>query len=233
MRRVRQKSSRVSSRPPSAATRRSTGSAASRVSRSAASCRHLCHGGFVTDGRLGGRDVLDLVVDGGVDCRMEVGDRGKQVAVGTPVGRGAVEVGDGGTGRTHEMGGERADRHAFEGGGLVPSLGCGGRGDEFGCLADGFDNQSPHAGRIGRQVGGSRHGLISIRFMDGPLALGSPQVSGGGDRWGAGGAGRHRRNSPGRSCLHSWCGTGRAAGARAPASRPPARIPTAREPSSR
>ena len=34
------------------------------------------HGGFVTDGRFGGREISDSVVDGGVDCGVRVGDRG-------------------------------------------------------------------------------------------------------------------------------------------------------------
>ncbi len=45
----------------------------------------LDRGGFVTDGRFGGGDIFDLVVDGRVDRGVEVGDRGEQVAVGTGV----------------------------------------------------------------------------------------------------------------------------------------------------
>lgn len=45
----------------------------------------LRHGGFVTDSRFGGGDILDLVVDGGaVEGGVEVGDRGELVVVGAP-----------------------------------------------------------------------------------------------------------------------------------------------------
>ena len=122
MNRVRQKSSSVSMRPPRAPIRRSGGLVGETVpdlgGDPAALGEHLRRAG----GRLGGRHLLDPIVDGRIDRGLEVGGRGQEFIVRLRRRVGPIQVGQNGPGGPDQMGAQRTDGHALEQAGPIPRL---------------------------------------------------------------------------------------------------------------
>ena len=94
----------------------------------------------VTSGGFIGGHFLDPLVDGAIDCSVEVGDFGQQFGLGGCGRVGAVEVRKRCTRRSNEMSGKRSYRHAGEPTWLLPALGdwvgLDGVGRDLGRLGD-------------------------------------------------------------------------------------------------
>ena len=135
-------------RPPSAASSRSLGSSAKRTRILAATSAHSAATLGRPGRRLLRRHLLDPIVDRRVDGGVEVGDRRQQRAVGRARRVGAIEVGEHGAGRPHEVGRQGADRHPLQCARLVPAGRDRVARHQRGRRVDGLDHQPAHGLRL-------------------------------------------------------------------------------------